>query len=58
MITFWGVVLTAVFMICYLGQSISSGMPPSRGRILMWGCWLAAAGAMTVCYMVTKSAGG
>ena len=56
MITFWGVVLAAVFMICYLGQSISSGMPPSRGRILMWGCWLAAAGAMTVCYMVTRAA--
>ena len=56
MITFWGVVVAAFFMIFYLGQSISSGMPPKRGRILMWGCWLAAAATMTICYMVTRVA--
>jgi hypothetical protein len=53
-ITFWGLVVSVMFMVCYLGQSVSSGMPPSRGRILMWGCWMAAALTMMVCYMVTR----
>jgi len=52
-ITLWGVMIALIFGISYVGQSISSGMEGQRARMLQWGCWFLATGAMLICYLLT-----
>ena len=58
MITFWGVLILLVFLLCYLGQSISSGMKGQNAKRLQWLCWLLACGTMLLCYLFTEAQGG
>lgn len=58
MITTYGAALGLAFLICYLGQSISSGMKGPMAKQLQWGCWLLAAAAMVACYLMTGTQGG
>ncbi|MDP6778454.1 MAG: hypothetical protein QGI83_16990 [Candidatus Latescibacteria bacterium] len=55
MITTYGAALGLAFLICYLGQSISSGMKGKIAKQLQWGCWLLAAAAMVACYLLTDT---
>ena len=48
----WGIVMFVVFTVCYIGQSISSGMEGKKGWPVQWACWLVASLTMLVCYMV------
>ena len=54
MITFWGIVMAIVFLGCYLGQSVSSGMEGPRAKMLQWGCLFLAGATMVVCYLFTR----
>ena len=47
----WGIVMFLIFFICYIGQSISSGMDGKKGWILQWSCWLVANVTMLICYL-------
>lgn len=53
MITLAGAVVALVFCASYIGQSISSGMEGQKAKILQWGCWFLATGAMLVTYLLT-----
>ena len=55
MITIWGIGISLVFLLCYLGQSVSSGMEGRRAKLLQWACWLVASAAMLFCYLLTRS---
>ena len=55
MITIWGIGISLVFLLCYLGQSVSSGMEGRRAKLLQWACWLVAGSAMLTCYLLTRS---
>ena len=55
MATFWGVVVSTIFVLCYLGQSISSGMDGRNAQFIQWGCWTLANGSMFLCYFLTQS---
>lgn len=55
MITIWGIGISLLFLVCYLGQSVSSGMEGSRAKLLQWACWLVASGTMLSCYLLTRS---
>ena len=46
-------VVALVFCASYIGQSISSGMEGQKAKILQWGCWFLATGAMLVTYLLT-----
>lgn len=48
----WGIVMFVVFLVCYLGQSISSGMEGKKGWTVQWACWLVASLTMLICYLV------
>ena len=50
---FWGIFMFVVFFVCYLGQSVSSGMEGKKGSMLQWGCWSVACVTMLICYMIT-----
>ncbi len=54
----WGTLIFLIFFVCYLGQSISSGMEGGKARLLQWGCWIAACGAMLICYLLTEMQAG
>ena len=58
MITSWGILISLVFVLSYLGQSIASGMEGQKARWLQWACWLLASGAMLLCYLFTGTQGG
>lgn len=55
MITIWGIGISLVFLLCYFGQSVSSGMEGRRAKLLQWGCWLVASSTMLFCYLLTRS---
>lgn len=48
---FLGIVMFLIFVVCYIGQSISSGMSGKNGRLLQWGCWTVANVTMLLCYL-------
>ena len=52
MITGWGLLLSVIFLVSYLGQSISSGMEGLKSKLLQWGCWIIASGSMLICYLI------
>ena len=58
MITFWGSLMLLIFLVCYVGQSVSSGMKGRQARLLQWGCWLLANGTMLICYLLTGTQSG
>jgi|GEM_PF-1500865 hypothetical protein len=56
--TVWGVMISVIFVVCYMGQSISSGMQGKHAQILQWGCWALAIGSMFICYFFTQIPAG
>ena len=52
MIMLWGIAMFVVFTLCYLVQSVSSGMGGKRGWSLQWLCWLIASLTMLICYLI------
>ncbi len=56
--TFWGGLISLIFLVCYLGQSISSGLEGRKARILQWFCWILATVAMLLCYLLTETSAG
>ncbi len=46
--------MAIVFLGCYLGQSVSSGMEGPRAKMLQWGCLFLAGATMVVCYLFTR----
>ena len=55
---FWASVIFLIFLVSYLGQSISSGMEGQKGRLLQWACWLLANSTMLICYLLTGTQTG
>jgi hypothetical protein len=49
---FWGFLMFVIFLVCYLGQSISSGMEGKKGWTLQWACWSVTCATILVCYLV------
>ena len=45
--------MLGLFVVCYIGQSISSGMQGQQARLLQWSCWFAACATMLICYLLT-----
>lgn len=48
---FLGTVIFLIFLVCYIGQSISSGMSGKKGWSLQWACWIVANATMLICYL-------
>lgn len=56
--TFWGGLVFLVFLVCYLGQSISSGLEGRKAKTFQWFCWILATVAMLLCYLLTETSAG
>jgi hypothetical protein len=52
MITGWGAILAIIFLISYLGQSVSSGMRGLKSKLVQWSCWIIASASMLICYLL------
>jgi hypothetical protein len=57
-ITVWGGLVALVFLVCYLGQSVSTGLDGRKAKIVQWSCWLIAVGIMLLCYLLTEAPTG
>ena len=53
--TIWGALVGLIFVTCYLGMALSTGMEGVRSKALQWGCWLLACIVMLICYSLTPN---
>ena len=51
--TIIGALVGLLFVVCYLGMTISTGIEGPKGKAVLWGCWFTAVATMLVCYSVS-----
>ena len=56
--TIWGAQVGVVFVVCYVGMLVSTGLAGHRSKALQWGCWLVACVVMLICYSITPDPAG
>ena len=44
-----------VFVVCYVGMLVSTGLAGNRSKALQWGCWLVALAVMLICHSLTPA---
>ena len=50
--TIGGALVALVFVACYLGMAVSTGMEGTKAKAVQWGCWLVAVVVMLICYSI------
>ena len=53
--TIWGAQVGVVFVVCYVGMLVSTGLAGNRSKALQWGCWLVALAVMLICHSLTPA---
>tara|TARA_B100000700_G_C14460453_1_gene585863 strand:- start:166 stop:339 length:174 start_codon:yes stop_codon:yes gene_type:complete len=56
--TLVGALVGLIFVACYLGMAVSTGMEGSKAKAVQWGCWLVACVVMLICYSITPDPAG
>ena len=56
--TVWGALVGFIFVACYLGLAMSTGMTGMKAQVVKWGCWLFACAVILICYSVAASPAG
>lgn len=56
--TIWGALVGLIFVACYVGMAVSTGLEGSKGKAVQWGCWLVAFVVMMICYSLTPNPAG
>lgn len=53
--TIWGALVGLIFVACYLGMAVSTGMEGAKAKAVQWGCWMVAVVIMLICYSIAPS---
>ena len=50
--TIWGALVGLIFVACYLGMAVSTGMQGTKAKAVQWGCWFLAVVVILICYSI------
>lgn len=56
--TVWGALVGLIFVACYAGMAMSTGMKGVKSQAVKWGCWLLACAVILFCYSISPNPAG